>query len=767
MGWGGFGQGPKRVGMWYVALLVLGAAGALALARYFALGTAATTAALLPTLAPAYLAWKAFQQDRADPGALARALDTAADQLAQAVGKQWDAESAIRRINDPYPLPVAWRPADPDLVESWSRLTELARGWPGGPPSDPAGWPEAAADLAGADADIGEVFTRRVPTRRLVVLGEPGSGKTMLLVRLLQELVQQRAPGGPVPVLFSLASWNPAHQSLDDWLTEELRRAYPGLRAPAPANMAANGHGNGRRGRAHGSDLARALLDARRVLLILDGLDELPPVLHETALDRLNLGLSAGRPVILASRAAPYRDALTRPDSFVRLNGAAGIHLLPLTAEAAAAYLRRDAGGEHTPAAARWDAVISRLGTDAPVGQSLSTPLGLFLARTIHNPRPGTLRRGGSAVAPHPDTLCDTSAYPTRVDLDAHLFNAFIPAAYTPHHPDPPRWPAGQAYRTLALLARHLEHNRDGSPDLAWWELHHALAPRTTRITVGLVFGLLSGVAVGFAIGPAVGLASGLAVGLATKSLYPGPPSPRARWAPAALTRRLVLGLPVGLAAGCAVGLAGGRTAGLAFGFAGGLVLGLEYRGIVPRAPRTGLRWSSDTLRRRIAFGLLVGLVAGLVGGPLPGVAFGLAGGLAGALKGERPDVTTVIGPSALLTQDRRTFLTIGFVSGAVVGIVVGVMVGLKVGLAGGLAFGLAFGLAAGLAESAAWVFFRATTVHLAARHGVPWDLMAFLRDAHEQRGVLRQVGGLYQFRHLDLQRHLARQPWPPPPAER
>jgi hypothetical protein len=33
---------------------------------------------------------------------------------------------------------------------------------------------------------------------------------------------------------------------------------------------------------------------------------------------------------------------------------------------------------------------------------------------------------------------------------------------------------------------------------------------------------------------------------------------------------------------------------------------------------------------------------------------------------------------------------------------------------------------------------------------------MRFLADAH-QRGVLRQAGAVYQFRHAELQRHLAR----------
>lgn len=40
--------------------------------------------------------------------------------------------------------------------------------------------------------------------------------------------------------------------------------------------------------------------------------------------------------------------------------------------------------------------------------------------------------------------------------------------------------------------------------------------------------------------------------------------------------------------------------------------------------------------------------------------------------------------------------------------------------------------------------------------HGhLPWAVMAFLQDAH-RRGVLRQAGGVYQFRHARLQNHLA-----------
>jgi hypothetical protein len=44
-------------------------------------------------------------------------------------------------------------------------------------------------------------------------------------------------------------------------------------------------------------------------------------------------------------------------------------------------------------------------------------------------------------------------------------------------------------------------------------------------------------------------------------------------------------------------------------------------------------------------------------------------------------------------------------------------------------------------------------------RGRLPWRLVRFLADAHEQRGVLRQAGAAYQFRHVELQRHLAGRP--------
>jgi hypothetical protein len=50
------------------------------------------------------------------------------------------------------------------------------------------------------------------------------------------------------------------------------------------------------------------------------------------------------------------------------------------------------------------------------------------------------------------------------------------------------------------------------------------------------------------------------------------------------------------------------------------------------------------------------------------------------------------------------------------------------------------------------------TKVRLALHRRLPWSTMNFLVDAH-QRGLLRQAGAIYRFRHLELERRLATRP--------
>jgi len=266
----------RRAGWRVLALTLTALAATLLIAWNYRLGLATIVVALPLTLVALYLAWMqvrvAQQQAASTTGQVS--LAPVADQFATALRSQWDAEAAHQRLNDPRPLPVAWQPADPDLVESWHDLITTARVWPGGPPTDPAGWAIGRAGLAGEDNDLADVLAR-VPTGRLVVLGEPGAGKTVLLVRLLLDLLARRAPGGPVPVLVPLAAWDPVADDLPTWLARRLVQDHPGLAEPAPPGAGV-------------TTRVRALLDQRLLLPILDGLDELPERMVGRAITRLN-----------------------------------------------------------------------------------------------------------------------------------------------------------------------------------------------------------------------------------------------------------------------------------------------------------------------------------------------------------------------------------------------------------------------------------------------------------------------------------------------
>lgn len=112
----------RRARFAYLTLTVAAAAVALVLSWRFDLGVPKTLAALLPTAAGLYLTWVSFRATRQEAAAGKLDLPGVADQLAVAVARQWQAEAAWRRLNDPYPLPVRLQAAPADLVETWTVL---------------------------------------------------------------------------------------------------------------------------------------------------------------------------------------------------------------------------------------------------------------------------------------------------------------------------------------------------------------------------------------------------------------------------------------------------------------------------------------------------------------------------------------------------------------------------------------------------------------------------------------------------------------------
>ncbi|MCB9422803.1 MAG: NACHT domain-containing protein [Ardenticatenaceae bacterium] len=89
--------------------------------------------------------------------------------------------------------------------------------------------------------------------RALLILGEPGSGKTITLITLTQELIAQAEvdPQQPIPVIFNLISWAEKRESISAWLEEELTAKY---QIP--------------------HTLGRQWLADDALILLLDGLDE-------------------------------------------------------------------------------------------------------------------------------------------------------------------------------------------------------------------------------------------------------------------------------------------------------------------------------------------------------------------------------------------------------------------------------------------------------------------------------------------------------------
>ena len=218
------------------------------------------------------------------------------------------------------------------------------------------------------------------------------------------------------------------------------------------------------------------------------------------------------------------------------------------------------------------------------------------------------------------------------------------------------------------------------------------------------------------------------------------------------LTAGLTHGVSAGLASGIIVGLCGAVPAGLGYG------IGSEIVG-TPGPSRSQLRFQ---LRAPNPAALVVaaagfGAVGAVIGGPLLGLALALTGAFVVVMWDllESPaDVQKFIDPSSTFGEDLRVVRVRGIVfwlGAAVVGLCIAspgdaIISGIGIGLTGGFISGLG---------TKAWGRFTVARTWLVATHRLPFRTTAFLEDAH-QRGALRRVGAIYQFRHAALQTYLA-----------
>ena len=162
--------------------------------------------------------------------------------------------------------------------------------------------------------------------------------------------------------------------------------------------------------------------------------------------------------------------------------------------------------------------------------------------------------------------------------------------------------------------------------------------------------------------------------------------------------------------------------------------------------------------------GCPVALVAVLAGEPVAGVVAALAAGSAAAfVAGGRHaggNDQRGLSPAALLIEDRQSAAAAG-VAGLLASGAGFIDLGFPPDMTGlGVLFAVILlgPVPAAAVLSGAWGQFCVARVVLFACRRTPLRLMSFLSEAHD-RGVLRQAGGVYQFRHNLLQDHLAAPP--------
>jgi hypothetical protein len=172
-----------------------------------------------------------------------------------------------------------------------------------------------------AGTKIYDVF--RKANQALLILGEPGSGKTTMLLELariaLEEADQDTTE--PIPVIFNLSSWADRKQPLEKWLIDELNKKYNIPRR-----------------------VAQPWVEEDNLMLLLDGLDEIQVSARDDCVKALNdfrqkHGLV---PLVVCSRVSDYNALVSR------LNLLQAILLQPLTQVVASQYFAA-IGEEHSP----------------------------------------------------------------------------------------------------------------------------------------------------------------------------------------------------------------------------------------------------------------------------------------------------------------------------------------------------------------------------------------------------------------------------------
>ncbi|MFO7678530.1 MAG: NACHT domain-containing protein [Chloroflexota bacterium] len=590
--------------------------------------------------------------------------------------------------------------------------------------------------------------------RALLILGEPGSGKTTTLIRLTLELIAQAEtdPEQPIPVIFNLVSWAEKRNSLDEWIVEELTAKY---QIPNP--------------------LGQQWLAEDALVLLLDGLDEVPANHRDACVDVLNQfrqqhGLIG---LVVSSRREAY-EALPG-----KLQLSRAYLLQPLTARQIDAYLA--AAGE------RLLGLRTAVQHDPTLQEMAQTPLTLHVLCVAYWQNKTVLTEDGGL---------DTT----------EVFDTYVQAMFARRGKDG-RYSPAEIKQGLNWLARQMDKHHQAlflieGLQPSWlhtrgWQRAYILG---SRLFAGLFAGVLMwlfwlmvrvnvpqfGTAWALKVGQAVPgpaaetdlwlmLFLGLSMGLVTAVLdsidykrisdqaYPVVDTQKRRHhrtAVTVMTTGLLATLFVGILDSPFLALSLGVVVGVTFGLITYFVYGSNLRDDIRTVSALSWSWSGMGVGLLIGLGLATAveimefLLYGTTKIVQTFVSLGLVFLLLGGLRGQR--VTTTSKPNQGIRLSAANALIAGGILGLTMTVITAVLwQNAALGVIAGILSALVSLFMFGGGNVANHYFLR---LLLSLTKDLPGDLADFLEFCVD-RVFLHRVGGGYLFIHQEIQEYFARQP--------
>jgi hypothetical protein len=549
--------------------------------------------------------------------------------LLNRVNETWVEGVLKNSLHDEVLISLGKRPMEEAVEPPWKHVVELS---------------SQRSQLLLQDRKITTIFDA---TGLLLILGEPGSGKTTTLLELASNLIARAKADAKerVPVVLNLSSWK-KKQPLVEWISGELSEKY---RVP--------------------KKIARFWLQNNYLLPLLDGLDEVNTALQPDCVAAINTFIEEFNPsgLVACCRLNEYRWLPER----LKLNGA--ICLEPLSKDEVDQYLARSG-----PKLATLREAVE---TDSVLQELARTPVMLSIMSLAFQ------GAGSNELA--------AQKLNSLEERRKQIFGLYVEQMFQRKGATSLVFPTEKTIGWLSWLAGKMrEHSQSvflvEELQPSWLGTsaqrgaYGTVAALSFGLLVGLVFGLVFGLsteAVGLFPKLLVGLVFGPAVLVGVRF---------GCWSESSLKNGLISGPIIGLSFGLSFGLlvellfrppsglsfGFGLEGGLLFGLTGGLIGGLGVGSLNHITLVETMSWKWNQFWERLISswesGLRIG-VRGLLSGALVGALVGLVVGLVGAAK-EGPIFAVLVGA------------TVGLVVGLLFGLPIWVIVGLVTGWVGGFA---------------------------------------------------------------------------------